>query len=342
MMNRPMTSLVLALALLVPSAMPANAETPKLQTGGDSLWSRNVSQQEQDAAEEALQAGNVLMKKSAFAKAEAKYRQALNHWDHPGIHYNLALALIQLDRPVEVHAHLVKALQYKEAPLGAEKYAHALLHKESLDKQLAWVEFVCDTPDAVVTAGGQRLPLVNGRYEGLMRSGPVAIKGTRKGYQTREKEFSLAPGKKNTLRFRLYTDGELIDYAPRWSPWKPWMVVGAGAALSAGGGLLYWKARHDYRAFDADVLGCSEESGGRGCSRPNLLSRRNRVEALNRWSFTAMGVGGAALLTGTALVLLNQAEARTIDPEELDRQQGWAVMPVLGGDANGVLVTLQY
>lgn len=342
MMNRPMTGLVLALALLVPSAMPANAETPKLQTGDDSPWSRNVSQQKQDAAEEALQAGNVLMKKSAFAKAEAKYREALKHWDHPGIHYNLALALIQLDRPVEVHEHLVKALQYKEAPLGTEKYEHARLHKESLEKQLAWVEFVCDTPDAVVTAGGQRLPLVNGRYEGLMRSGPVTIKGTLKDYQAREKEFSLAPGKKNKLHFRLYTDDELFEYVPRWSPWKPWLGVGAGAALSAGGGLLYWKARHDYRAFDANVLECSRLSGGRGCSKANLLSRRNRLEALNKWSFATMGVGGAALITGTALVLLNHAEARPIDAEELDRKQGWAVMPVLGGDANGVLVTLQY
>jgi hypothetical protein len=339
--KRPLAGLVMVLSLLVTGVMPANAQTAQLQIGEELSWDKNVPQAIEDATEEALQAGNEQMRVFAFAQAEVKYRQALTFWDHPGIHYNLALALIQLDHPVEAHEHLVKAILGGKETLGADNYNRALSNKKLLEEKLAWVDFGCDNPGVVVMAGGQPLSLVNGHYAGLMRSGAVTFKLTKKDYPSREKEISLAPGKKTSLRLGLYRDEELIEYAPRWEPWKPWMAVGAGAALAAGGGLLYWKARQGYRDFDEHVVECSKGSADRGCREPELASRRSRVETLNKWSFRTMAVGGAALIAGTTLVLLNRSNAHRIDPDELDRRQGLVVTPLLGGDANGVLVTLQ-
>jgi hypothetical protein len=341
-MDRRWAGLVMALALLVPGMTPVNAQTAQLQAGEEYPWSRNVPKKNQDAADGLLQTGNDLMKKSAYAKAEVKYLEALAQWDHPGIHYNLALALLQLNRPAEVYAHLVKALEGGEAALGLEKYEHARIHKEALEKQLAWVEFVCENPNAVVTVGGQPLPLVNGRYEGLMRPGPVLFGGAEEGYQPREKKFDLSPGQKNSLRFKLYRSDELITYDSRWAPWKPWAVAGAGAALAAGGGLLYWRARHGYSSFDAHVVDCGKGVNDRGCREPELAARRSRLQTLNKASIGTMAIGGAALVTGASLVLFNRAQAHPIDPDEFERRQGLAVTPVLGRGANGVLVTLQY
>src|SRR5689334_8401032 len=102
---KPLASFVTALALLAPSVIPASAQTPERL----------------DALEETLQEGNQQMREFAFAQAEATYRKALKSLDHPGLHYNLALALIQLDQPVEAHEHLVKALQGGEKTLGADQ-----------------------------------------------------------------------------------------------------------------------------------------------------------------------------------------------------------------------------
>jgi tetratricopeptide (TPR) repeat protein len=339
---KPLASFVTTLVLLVPSVIPAGAQTARRQSSDEFSRGENIPHELLDALEETLQAGNQQMREFAFAQAEATYRKALESLDHPGLHYNLALALIQLDQPVEAHEHLVKALQGGEKTLGADQYNRALSDKKALEEKLAWVEFVCDNADAAVMAGGQKLSLVDGRYEGLMRSGRVTFKGTQQGYQPREKEFALAPGQKTRLRLRLYKAEDLIEYAPRWDPWKPWTAVGAGAVLTAGGGLLYWKARQGYRDFDEHVVECSRGSVDRGCREPDLASRRSRVEALNRWSFRTMAVGGAALITGTTLVLLNRSGARHLDPDELDRRQGLVVTPLLGGDSNGVLLTLQH
>ena len=38
-------------------------------------------------------------------------------WDHPGIHYNLALALLNMDQPVEVYQNLENAIKYGAEPL---------------------------------------------------------------------------------------------------------------------------------------------------------------------------------------------------------------------------------
>jgi hypothetical protein len=63
----------------------------------DRPWVKGVSAADQSAAIELFHEGNGLLKESLFVQAAAKYREALHHWDHPGIHYNLALALLNLD-----------------------------------------------------------------------------------------------------------------------------------------------------------------------------------------------------------------------------------------------------
>src|SRR5690349_12569407 len=75
---------------------PVSDATARMKTS-ERPWAAGVSPERQEAALKHLQEGNGLLKESLFVAAAKVYRQALTEWDHPGIHYNLALALLNLD-----------------------------------------------------------------------------------------------------------------------------------------------------------------------------------------------------------------------------------------------------
>src|SRR3569832_1835287 len=91
-----------------------------LQNGGDTRpWAAVVKKSEQEAARKLFHDGNVQLNDGLFAKAAEVYKQALTHWDHPAIHYNLALALMNLDQPIESQANFRVAVEVGGAPRRA-------------------------------------------------------------------------------------------------------------------------------------------------------------------------------------------------------------------------------
>jgi alanyl-tRNA synthetase len=88
---------------------------------------------------------------------EGVYREALGKWDHPAIHYNMALALLNLDQPVETYEHFVSALKYGQEPLDSDKFDQANRYKSLLEKQLAGVDIRCNMEGATVKLDGKVL-----------------------------------------------------------------------------------------------------------------------------------------------------------------------------------------
>src|SRR5690606_35051525 len=80
--------------------------------GSDRPWAKDASEDDQEKANAILQEGNALLKESFFAKAIEKYAESLTYWDHPGTHYNMALALLTMDDPITTHHHLTRAIAY--------------------------------------------------------------------------------------------------------------------------------------------------------------------------------------------------------------------------------------
>src|SRR5258707_3627097 len=115
---------------------------------------RDVSEANERAASVAFQQANDQLNDGFFVKAADKYREALSHWDHPAIHYNLALALINLDQPIEVFDELNKAIAYGEEPLEKDKYDHAKDYLKLVEGQLADIEVSGDKPGAKVSVDG--------------------------------------------------------------------------------------------------------------------------------------------------------------------------------------------
>src|ERR1700704_3159630 len=95
--------------LLCGSAVADSADKP---------WAAGVTPAAQHTALDLYQAGNTYFEQAQYKDALVKYELALQSWDHPQIHYNAAVCLINLDRPVEAYDHLLAAMRFGLAPLG--------------------------------------------------------------------------------------------------------------------------------------------------------------------------------------------------------------------------------
>src|SRR5947209_4560930 len=161
-MTRVMTAVGLCLAMGTAAADDTPPPAPNtttaekagtnesLQNGGDARpWAAGVAQAEQQKALQLFHDGNVQLNDGLFAKAAEKYREALKHWDHPAIHYNLALAQMNLDQPIDAYNNMQQSLKYGEPPLQSkDKFDHAKEYMLLLEKEIATVEVSCDKPGA--------------------------------------------------------------------------------------------------------------------------------------------------------------------------------------------------
>lgn len=337
MERRGLPALAFAAALLIAAgatAAPARAES--LGHDNSRPWAAGVPEADQEQARTLFEQGNALLKDSIFVGGAEKYKEALTHWDHPAIHYNLVLALLNLDQPIEVYQHLQAAMRFGPAPLGDDKFQQAKAYMTLVEKQLARVDIRCDLDGAKVVMDGRPLFTAPGRYQELVRAGPHTIVATRDGYLTRETSPNLASGKTTTLDLVLYSSEDLTRYKRRWATWMPWTVIGAGAAVALGGGLLHLGARNDFKQFDQGIVAC----GGCVPSSPvqAKLDQGNQFQTL---AFVGYAVGGAAILTGATLAYLNRPQAYRVTAEELDKKEV-SMAPVIAPGTAGFLATVRF
>ncbi len=315
-----------------PGAMPA-ASAPERP------WARGVPRDAQKRALELFQEGNALLKESIFVQASEKYRRALELWSHPAIHYNLALALMNLDQPIEVHEHLVAALRFGSEPLEAEKFEYARNYKLLLEQQLAQLDVTCDQPGTAALLDGKPLFQAPGRFSGLVRPGTHTFAATLEGHLPYDQRRTLTPGETTHIALRLYTSEELTRYRRRFPIALPWLLMGGGFALAGGGAWMHLRAREDFTAFDSGINACG------GCVPPApLASRLEQGRLLQGAALTSYALGGAALVAGAILVSLNQPQPYRIDPAELSAHASPSVRitPLLGGGSGGIPASLRF
>jgi hypothetical protein len=322
-----------------PVSSQAQSELPGSRAA-ERPWVRGVPAAEQKAALELFREGNGLLKESLFVQAAAKYREALRHWNHPGIHYNLALALLNLDQPVEVYRQLETALSYGAAPLDADKYEHANRYRALIEKQLARIEVRCSQPGAIVTMDGLRLFIAPGHHEGLVRVGQHTVVAERRGFVTVQKTPTLPAGETTKIELRMFTAEQLTHYKRRWPLYMPLAVLAAGVVVAGVGGILQWQASESFKAYDSGIGSCSLGSATGGCT-PNgaLAGKRSAGEAMQGTAFAFYGVGAALVAAGGVLAYMNRARPYHVDEAE---PRPLVVAPVVSSSAAGVSVTVRF
>jgi len=320
-------------------------------TAGDAarenVWSHGVPEERRRAAEALFHAGNKLMRESITISAAAKYREALTRWDHPNIHFNLAVALMTLDQPVETYEHLQHATKYGPAPLQQERFEHAKNYLTLLEKQLARVQIRCAAPGATVELDGRALFTAPGQHEGLVRAGRHTLVARKEGFVTNQSHPVLDGGRTALVDLDLKTMEQLTEHRRRWPAWIPWTLLGTGVAAAAGGGALHYTSSQTFSSID-------EEARER-CFPPNvctsepsdLARKRERAERMQKIAAGAYGAGGAAVAVGAVLAYLNRGEAhvRSYDPGARSAPQPQAqleVSPYLADGATGLSVAVRF
>lgn len=325
-------------------AQPAPAPTPKpdpkpdsdvgdktdtLHSGSDNErpWAKGVSQDKQDIAVKLFTDGNTHLNDGIFAKAVDVYREALKSWDHPAIHYNMAIALTKLDKPIDVEVHLQKAISHGQAPLEtAEKFEHA---KDLLlinAKQLAWIDVTCSKLGAKVSIDNKEVFVVEkdkpNRYQARITIGKHTVIAEKTGYNAQVDATYIEPGQTFRIELKLYTSEELTRYTRRWKArWMPFAVIGGGVLVAGVGGLMERSAQSSYDDFDAEVARCNTESNNNGCeSTAALTDMKKSGDTKRTLGYVGYGLAGAAIVTGAILVYLNRETSYEITADEYKKQ----------------------
>lgn len=296
-------------------------------------WAAGVSEAEQAAALELYRTGNLEFAESRFAQALAKYREAIRHWDHPAIRFNMAVCLINLDQPLEAKDNLERSLAYSEAPLGADLYSQGLTYRKLLDAQLAHVKIVCSELGTQVTLDGKFLFTGPGSVEEALLPGEHQVVATRTEFVTASKALVLVAGKLTTYDVGPLELQVAARTVRRWEPWKPWAVLGGAGALAIAGAISYVAAKHNFESYDQDIVNACP----RGCDPAMLMALegypsyhriRNRGETEQVVAFSLFSVAGAAAIAGVIGVIVNQPRV------QLESHHAQPVVaPVPGGAA---------
>jgi hypothetical protein len=327
--------------------IPKTNEKPgtQLDKRGGSGDYRIVAPADEKAAEVAFREGNDRLSDGLAVKAADAYRRALARWDHPAIHYNLALALINLDQPIEVYDHLTRALQYGPEPLEKDKYDHGKEYLKLVEGQLADVEVQCEKVGAKVSVDGKEVFVAPGKFASKVRVGKHTFFADKEGYNARVETPFVGAGETFRINLKVYTTPELTRYSRKWDrAWVPYTVLGAGVAFVAAGGILQALAQSDYDKFNQKVKECDKPNQGCVISEhKEITAVRDSADSKRTMGFVGYGIGAAAIATGTVLAFINRSRPYQITPEELEGHQASArgsvaVVPIVSPEVMGATV----
>jgi hypothetical protein len=322
------------------------AET--LGAGTERPWATGVSQDRQDAAIRLFVEGNGYLNDGIFTKAVESYRGALTSWDHPAIHYNMALALTKLDQPIEVEISLEKAIAYGPSPLETpDKFEHAKEYLVLNAKQLAWIEVSCDKVGAKVSIDNEEVFTVatgkDNKATRRVKVGKHTIVAEKTGYNATVEPSFIEPGQKFAINITLYTSDELRRTRRRWDArWMPYAVIGGGVVLGGVGALMQLSAQSSYDDYDKEIARCNADSGGVGCaSSESITDLKESGNSKRTLGYVGYGLAGAAVITGAVLIYLNRETEYEITADEYKKQQREkpvAITPVVAPGMAGAMV----
>ena len=177
------------------SSQPVQAQPAASASGnGEKPWYRGVSTARQEKARALFAEGAELHRQFLYTQAAARYREALTHWEHPDIFFNLARVLIKQEKPIDAHESLLKALQWGAQSLAPEDYERAQEYLQLLKAQIAEVEIRCDEPGAEVIVDGEVLFTGPGAVSRKILPGPHLIVASKKGHLDDSQRVEARPG----------------------------------------------------------------------------------------------------------------------------------------------------
>jgi len=111
-----------------------------------------------------------------------------------GFHFEAALAQRRLDRDVEAHESLKRALRYGEVALEAEQFREVQKQLEEVERRLGRIRVSCRLEVAEVALDGVKLFTCPGSYEGWVKAKDHEFVTTRPGDQPQVRRVTVSAG----------------------------------------------------------------------------------------------------------------------------------------------------
>ena len=269
-------------------------------------WYAGVSQERQERARELHRQAAVLHKELRFVDAIDHYERALAAWEHPEIRFQLARAVLKTGRALDAWHHLQQVWQWgPEALIGDKRTMARELEATLMREHLAMVEVHCAQAGVAIELNGEVLFRGPGSAKQVVRPGQHTVTGRQAGYFAVVQPVAAVAGQRSRVTVELSPD-RLLE-TRRWTAWKPWAVVGAGAALAViGGGLRLDADRRMGLATDRFKRECHDESVCDPLADPGIHDQATRERDVG---LGAISAGGTVAAAGLVLVLFNQAQS---------------------------------
>lgn len=308
----------------------------------------NVAPEDEAAATVYRDHGNKALDAGLAEEAAGYYRQALERWDHPAIHYNYAQALLEFSKPLECHDHLEAAIRYGAEPLGGEnRYKEAMTLLATVENDLVRIELTCDEPGAHVSVDDHKdLLECPRRFVHWMLPGTHVLSIEKPGLVSRKKTVDLPKGERVSLNFQIFTADQMKRFKARWAWWIPWTALGIGAAAGATAAAVHVHSYNLLQSYDTSIAGCAAAPvfpAFSGCP----LQQSQEFAPLRSRAYTEQGVawgldlvGGAAFLAGAILLRGNLSETYLDDPDLTLRTV--TVAPAVGPGLTGVRLSIAF
>jgi hypothetical protein len=278
----------------------------------DRPWAAGVSDDDQRRATELFVTGNQHLDQGQYAPAVDPYRKALAIWDHPAIRYNLAVALINLERPIEAYRELERALRFGAAPFDPDVYPQALVYERQLRARIVELRIECADPGTRITLDDNVLSIAcPGAAVELALPGAHRIVATKPGHLPRAIEMPSKGGDTIREQIDLKTEAEATIERRRWPTSRPWLVIGAGAAVAAVGLGFELQSAATFRSYDKAVAVLCPD-GPCATLPPIVDDAYDDGRRQNRIAIGLFVTGGAAIATGAVLLWLNRPIAERI------------------------------
>lgn len=302
-------SLCLVAALLAATSIPAPP-----------AHAQPASTPETDRARELHRAGDVAFKAGKLEEARTAYLAAWALKKHWQIATNLGDAELRTGRPRDAAEHLAFALR-EGSEMSAAQRDGVRRALEDAKTQVATVEVQIAPEGADVVIDGAfvgRSPLADPVF---LAPGEHAVEVKKVGYVARSEKVVAAAGSAKPLRIELVAEGaagtapappagssptptpppeEEADDGPGVAPW---ILIGGGAAVAIGGGLLLGVGLSE-QSSSAD-LGAEIVAEGGSCepASAGFESRCDELASGESTGNTLAGVGTALLIGGGAAVV---------------------------------------
>ncbi len=325
---------VFATALWLPQA--SLGQPGPAQPGPAQQEPRAPSEDAMTRAQVLFDEGLKLHSQLLFARAEAKYQEALALKEHPYIRYASSRALGAMGKTLEAYESLQRALP----GLRANHRQEAESYLEILEGLLGRVEVSCDEPDTTVLFDGQKWLTCPGTRVEIVQPGQHVLVASKADFVTITEPMSILPGQAARTQLRMMSVEEATVSTRRWSPWVTWTVAGAGLVMNVVGLVLLNEADSAFDEFDNQWSRACAGLGGCGEGAfPKLLDDLDRAEWLNRVGLGLAAVGGAALVTGITLTFLNQPQSSLRDDASSAEVE---IIPIVSGNTAGLGAKLSF